>query len=68
MEEILAKCDKNIKVQWVQEENINGGSFYYAERRISRVMRKLGVKSDIKYVGRRAIATTAVGSVELHKN
>ena len=55
-------------MHWIQEENINGGAFYYVERRIARVMNNLEIKSDVKYVGRRAVATTAVGSVELHKN
>jgi 2-oxoglutarate dehydrogenase complex dehydrogenase (E1) component-like enzyme len=37
------------------------------QNRINRVLKKLGFKNSIKYVGRRALATTAVGSSELHK-
>ena len=62
MEDILSKLPKNANIYWVQEENINGGAFYFVERRIARVMRKFNINSDVQYVGRRAISSTAVGS------
>lgn len=65
--EILSKAGKESQVYWVQEENINGGAYYFADRRINRILKNLNFTKELKYVGRRAIATTAVGSSELHK-
>lgn len=46
---------------------MNGGAFYFVERRIARVIKNLGIDSQVNYVGRKAISATAVGSVEMHK-
>ena len=51
----------------MQEENLNGGAYQFVVNRISRVLSEVGWKGELEYVGRRAIANTAVGSVELHK-
>ena len=67
MSDILSKCNKNVKVYWCQEENVNGGAFYFVERRIARVIKNLGIDSQVNYVGRKAVSATAVGSVEMHK-
>jgi 2-oxoglutarate dehydrogenase complex dehydrogenase (E1) component-like enzyme len=50
----------------VQEENFNGGAFQFAENRVNRVLGQLGLP-EVRYVGRRAVAATAVGSSEMHK-
>ena len=67
LEQKLKEISAKAEVYWVQEENLNGGSYFFVESRINRVLRNLGVKKEIRYVGRRAIAATAVGSGELHK-
>lgn len=46
---------------------MNGGAFYFVDRRINRILKHVGIKNELKYVGRRAIAASAVGSSELHK-
>lgn len=46
---------------------MNGGAYSFVERRFARILKNLGFKNNLKYVGRRAVATTAVGSAELHK-
>ena len=51
----------------MQEENLNGGAYQFVANRIGRVLTEVGCKGRLEYVGRRAIANTAVGSVELHK-
>jgi 2-oxoglutarate dehydrogenase complex dehydrogenase (E1) component-like enzyme len=37
------------------------------EPRIRRVLRNVGIEKEMKYVGKRAISSTAVGISELHK-
>jgi 2-oxoglutarate dehydrogenase E1 component len=63
---LLAALPKTAQCYWVQEENFNGGAFQFAENRINRVLGEHGLK-EVRYVGRRAVAATAVGSSELHK-
>ena len=46
---------------------MNSGAFEFVYPRLMRVARELGFDREIKYVGRQAIATCAVGSSELHK-
>lgn len=66
LKEILSKCSPTAKVFWVQEENLNSGAFEFVSPRITRVLNELNL-GQLTYVGRRALATTAVGSSELHK-
>jgi 2-oxoglutarate dehydrogenase complex dehydrogenase (E1) component-like enzyme len=46
---------------------LNSGAFDFVYPRLVRIARELGLNESIEYVGRRALATTAVGSSELHK-
>ena len=66
LKEILSKCSSNTKVYWVQEENMNSGAFEFVYPRITRVLKDLNL-GEVTYVGRRAIAASAVGSGEYHK-
>lgn len=45
---------------------MNSGAFDFVNPRITRVLNDLNL-GHLTYVGRRALATTAVGSSELHK-
>lgn len=45
---------------------MNSGAFEFVYPRITRVLNDLKL-GQLTYVGRRALATTAVGSSELHK-
>ena len=67
LQERLKGISPSAKVFWVQEENFNGGPYQFVENRVNRVLGTLGVSRELRYVGRRAIACPAVGSVELHK-
>lgn len=58
---------EDAKVYWLQEENFNSGPFEFVSKRVQRVLNNLGIKQNLQYVGRRALAATAVGSSEKHK-
>jgi len=45
---------------------MNSGAFEFVYPRIGRVLKDLNL-GEVIYVGRRALATTAVGSSEMHK-
>lgn len=45
---------------------MNSGAFDFIYPRVTRVLNDLNL-GQLTYVGRRALATTAVGSSELHK-
>lgn len=52
---------------WIQEETLNSGAYWFAEPRISRILKELDFETqNIKCHARRAIASTAIGSV--HSN
>jgi len=60
---ILAKYPKSAEVVWVQEEPRNAGAYLF----VADVFRtQLGM--DLKYIGRPASATPAVGSKKAHKH
>ena len=67
MKELLKKASKRTRVYWVQEENVNSGAFSFVLPRLERIIRSVGLHRELKYVGRRGISTTAVGSGEIHK-
>jgi 2-oxoglutarate dehydrogenase E1 component len=67
LQESLKGLSPSAKIFWIQEENFNGGPYQFVENRMNRVLGNLGVSSELRFVGRRAIACTAIGSVELHK-
>lgn len=68
LQESLKGLSPSAKIFWIQEENFNGGPYQFVENRVNRVLGNLGVSSELRFVGRRAIACTAVGSVELRKD
>jgi 2-oxoglutarate dehydrogenase complex dehydrogenase (E1) component-like enzyme len=45
---------------------MNSGAFEFVYPRIGRVLKDLKL-GEVIYVGRRSLATTAVGSSEMHK-
>ncbi len=60
---ILAKYPKAAEVVWVQEEPRNAGAYLF----VADVFRsQLGM--DLRYIGRPASATPAVGSKKAHKH
>lgn len=67
LQALLKDLPKDAQVYWVQEENFNGGAYQFVQPRISRILSNLSISAPLRYVGRRAVAATAVGSSELHK-
>jgi len=58
---VLARYPKAEQYVWVQEESHNNGAWFFVEPRL----REMGLK--LRYVGRDASASPAVGSEKLHK-
>jgi len=54
-------------VVWIQEETMNSGAFWFVEPRIARILRELDFETqNLKCHARRAIASTAIGSIQLN--
>ena len=58
---------KNASVQWVQEEPQNQGCWTYVSPKIRNVIKGLGLKSELTYVGRHTCASTATGFSKVHE-
>ena len=52
---------------WIQDEPLNSGGYNFAEPRLARVLKEVGVGKGIQYCGRRALACPAVGYGDGHK-
>jgi len=51
----------------MQEETMNSGAYWFAEPRISRVLRELDFETpNVTGIARRAVASTAVGTGDLN--
>ncbi len=59
---------QGIEIIWCQEEPENMGAWRFLQPLISYAMLELGFKSEIKYIGRQATASTAVGSHAIHSH
>lgn len=53
-------------VYWAQEEHENQGAYVFVAPRLQHLINSLNVK-ELKYVGRRALSTSAVGNSKTHK-
>lgn len=62
----LAQFPKLKEVVWVQEEPANAGAWSFAEAHLTPALKKAGLPS-LKYVGRPALATPAVGLSKYNK-
>ncbi|MEM8920925.1 MAG: 2-oxoglutarate dehydrogenase E1 component, partial [Pseudomonadota bacterium] len=59
---------KDADMVWCQEEPKNMGSWTFVDPNIEKVLERLGAKSGrARYVGRPASASTAAGTMALHK-
>ena len=58
---------KNAEVVWCQEEPKNQGAFSFVAPYIESVMEQLGRKGLLRYTGRKASASPAVGQASLHQ-
>jgi len=60
----------NADVVWCQEESSNNGAWHFASDRINYILSTLSTKSKnsrlVMYVGRKATASPAVGSLKVH--
>ncbi|KDO30961.1 oxoglutarate dehydrogenase [Saprolegnia parasitica CBS 223.65] len=56
----------NAQVVWVQEEPKNMGAWTYCQPRVTTVMRHLGDKRSVSYIGRPPTASPATGQYEIH--
>ncbi|MFK4654267.1 2-oxoglutarate dehydrogenase E1 component [Bradyrhizobium japonicum] len=62
--DITATLNENAKAEliWCQEEPENQGAFHY----VDRMMRQIGVRSPLRFVGRPPMAAAAGGSIDRH--
>jgi 2-oxoglutarate dehydrogenase E1 component len=59
---------KNAEIVWCQEEPENMGAWTFVDRRIEKVLKELGHKSQRPaYVGREEAASPATGSAKVHQ-
>lgn len=68
-EQVLEQINKypNAQITWAQEEHRNQGPFTYFRQRTEHLLRIYNIKSKIRYVGRHISGSTAVGSLNTHK-
>ena len=67
--EILEQLDKykNAKqIIWCQEEHKNMGAWHYIKPKFEEVLKELGSKLEVEYVGRDESASPAAGYMKLH--
>ena len=57
----------NAEIIWCQEEPKNQGAFSFIAPSIESVMEQLGRKGLLRYTGRKASASPAVGQASLHQ-
>lgn len=61
------KLYPNAKVCWAQEEHRNQGAWGYVKDKMELILERTGRSTDIRYIGRRVSGSTAVGSLNTHK-
>ena len=61
----LGRHSRAKDVTWVQEEPRNMGGFSFVQERLGALLRK---GQELRYAGRAASASTAVGSMRLHRD
>jgi 2-oxoglutarate dehydrogenase E1 component len=67
--EILEQLDKykNAKqIVWCQEEHKNMGAWHYIKPKFEEVLKGIGSKLEVEYVGRDESASPAAGYMKLH--
>jgi 2-oxoglutarate dehydrogenase E1 component len=58
----------NAEIYWCQEEPQNMGAWWFAMPRIDQVLKKIGHKCQrTRYFGRPESASTAAGSMTMHR-
>jgi 2-oxoglutarate dehydrogenase E1 component len=68
LSEILAKYASAKEVVWTQEEPENMGAWMFIRPLIQDVLAKISYKgNELKYIGRKASASTAVGYLSVHQ-
>ena len=55
------------KIIWLQEESQNRGAWFYMKNQLEQLLKSLGLKLAIQYVGRPEMAASAEGSEKWHK-
>ncbi len=65
IQEVLLKY-KDCEFIWVQEEPKNMGAWSFVKSRFRHCLRKLGIKTNIYYVGRKSSAAPATGIAKRH--
>ena len=55
------------EVCWAQEEHRNQGAWSYVKERLELLMENAKRQGDIRYIGRKISGSTAVGSLNTHK-
>ena len=66
LERVLAPYDK-AEIVWCQEEPMNNGAWTFVDRRLEKVLTKLGGRSSRpSYVGREDAASPATGLAKVH--